>query len=294
MTCGIYVLKFSGTDKVYIGMSDNIERRWSGHKHNLTKGTCSPKLQEAFNTYGLPILEVLCECNKEELDQLEREAIQIYDSIANGFNSRDGGAIGGGIGISGENNGRSKYSNEQIENAFQLLITTNLTYKEISSITKVSLQAVGHIACGSGHKWLANKYPDEYNKLINTKKSGHKEFGLLYIIDTDTEEEYVVKSYKEIQDLTGCAYTSAVSFVSGQAQHLFNKWKLKVPKPRSRLPKKKRYILKYTSTGEIVEVYSKLKFFTEYGLTNRKNLSDFLDGAKIGSNYQGWELVSVY
>lgn len=293
MTCGIYALKFTGTTEVYIGMSENIENRWNSHRHNLTNGTCSEKLVEAFKKYGVPTLEILCECTVAELDLLEREAIQIYDSIAKGFNSRDGGATGAGISVSGQGNGRAKYTNQQIEHAFQLLCNTTMTHGQIADKAGVSLQAVSHISCGTGHKWLALKYPVEHSKLLASKRSGHKEFGVVHIIDTTTSTEYETRSYQDIQTLTGCAYTSAVSLVSGQLAHLFNKWKLKVPVKHSNIPKKNKYFLKNTSTGLTVEVYSKLKFFTKYELTNRKKFSDFLKTAALGSAYQGWELVSV-
>lgn len=292
MTCGIYALKFTGTYKVYIGMSENIENRWNTHKYNLTKGTCSDKLMSAYKVYGMPILEILCECEPSELDSLEREAIEIYDSLNNGFNSRDGGAIGAGISVSGEGNGRSKYSNKQIEYAFQLLCSSTQTYEQIAQETGISVQAISHISCGSGHRWLATKYPGQYSNLINSKRTSHKKFTITYIVDTVTNTEYEVKSYKDIQNLTGCAYTSAVSLISGQLPHLFNKWRLKVPViPNT--SKKHKYSLKNTSTGLVVEVYSKLKFFTKYALINRKKFSDFLKEAIIGSVYQGWELVSV-
>lgn len=293
MTCGIYILKFNGTHKVYVGMSDNIENRWSGHKYNLVEGSCSYKLKEAYKKYGMPTLEVICECEKSELDALEREAIQIYNSIEDGFNSRDGGVTGAGISVSGDGNGMSRYNNSQIENAFVLLTTTALTHKEIADTVGISIQAVSHISCGTGHKWLTTKYPEEYAKLVNTKRPIHKAFASIVIVDTTTTIEHVVGSYKEIQELTGCAYTSAVSLIAGRLSHLFNRWKLKNAKQVSTLPKKKRYTLKNTSTGLAVEVYSKLKFFTEYALINKKKFSDFLSAAIIGSEYQGWELVSV-
>ncbi len=292
MTCGIYILKFKGTDKVYIGMSDNIERRWSGHKYSLTKGKCSEKLLQAFTTYGEPTLEILCECSKSELDSLEKEAIQIYDSITNGFNSRDGGAVGAGISISGEGNGRSKYTNEQIEECFKLLCTTDMTHKEISEQTKVSAQAISHISCGSGHKWLATKYPVEHHNLINRNRPAHKQFNITSILDTTNNTEHQVSSYKEIQELTGCAYSSAVSLVSGQLAKLFNRWTLKTPAKRYTI-KKKRYTLEHASTKSIVEVYSKTKFFTEYGLINKRKFCEFLEAGAIGSTYQDWKLVSI-
>lgn len=292
MTCGIYVLKFSGTHKVYVGMSENIESRWAGHKHRLSTGMCSDKLKTAYYTYGMPKLEVICECNKHELDTLEREAIQIYNSIEDGFNSRDGGSVGAGISVSGDGNGRAKYTNQQIEDAFKLLCGGEITHEQVAKMVGISQQVVSHISCGSGHKWLASKYPKEHAELIARKKPSHKAFGSVCLVDTVTDTEYLVTSYQDIQELTGCAYSSAVAIVAGKLSTLFGKWKLKVPTTNTK-SKKKRYTLKNTSTELTVEVYSKVKFFTEYALVNKKKFSGFLKAEIIGSNYQGWELVSV-
>jgi hypothetical protein len=293
MTCGIYALKFNNTGKVYIGMSDNIERRWYSHKHSFLTKKCPAKLLEAYNIYGMPSLEVLCECDKHELDTLEKEAISIYDSIANGFNSRDGGATGAGLSISGEGNGRAKYSNTQIEEVFILLCNTDLTFQQISTQTGVSIEAISHVSCGSGHKWLATKYPEKYQELILSKRSSKLKFTSTIIVDKKTNIVYTVNSYKDIQDLTGCAYTTAVALVSGQLQTIFKRWCLKdkVNKPAKSL--KNTYILENTSTNQAVEVYSKIKFFENYGLVNKKKFSDFLKAGIIGSEYQGWKLLSV-
>lgn len=291
MTCGIYLLKFTGTDRVYVGLSDNIERRWSCHKHNLTHGQSPKKLLEAFIQYGMPHLEVICECAAEELEDAEKEALEIFDSINNGFNSREGGTVGAGITVSGEGNGRAKYSNEQIEEAFKLLTSSHLTQAEIAKTAGISLQAVSHISAGTGHRWLSKKYPEKYVLLVSEKRTNNI-FEPTVLVNTKTDCEHLIRSYKELQDLTGCAYSSAVSIIAGQLQHLFDTWKLKYPVPKKDT-KKPKYILKKTSTTEVVEVSSKLKFFTDNQLINRKKFSEFLRSGVLGSVYQGWELVSI-
>ena len=72
MSKGIYLLRFKGTDKVYIGQSLNIEYRYRDH---LNPANRSQKLSEAFILYGNPTLEILCEATDDELDDLEERMV---------------------------------------------------------------------------------------------------------------------------------------------------------------------------------------------------------------------------
>ena len=72
MKSGIYCLSFEGTDSVYIGKSVNLESRSYSHEWNMKKQKASKKLQDAYNTYGLPIFTVLEYCNEKDLYNLEK------------------------------------------------------------------------------------------------------------------------------------------------------------------------------------------------------------------------------
>lgn len=160
MTIGIYSLKFTGTDKVYIGQSDNIERRFKEHKNLFTKGEHSLKLQEAFKLFGMPEILVVCECSIEDLDTCENEGIEIFNAVNNGFNTLK---RSGDTPIShGDTNGRSKYFNEQIEQVFFALLNTTKSYEQICIDTKTSLHVIRDIARMKTHSWLKEKYPDKY------------------------------------------------------------------------------------------------------------------------------------
>ncbi len=161
MTTGIYVLKFSGTNKVYIGQSVNIEVRYRVHKQKLKDGSHNYKMMEAYNKYGLPEIEILCECSREELNKYEAEAFEIYNSIAEGFNI----ASEPDIHQEGEKNGASRYSNEDIIKVFKMLIDPNNRYKDICTATGVSENTIRHVANGDAHTWLSVKFPEDYPKL---------------------------------------------------------------------------------------------------------------------------------
>jgi predicted GIY-YIG superfamily endonuclease len=175
MSTGIYILRFKNTSKVYIGQSTNLELRAVQHKSLFRAGNASQKMQEAFNTYGLPSMEVLVECEAQELDALEYEAISLYDSVNNGFNTRK--SAGGGSNLWGELNGRSKYTNTQIIDAFFLLLQSpKLTYPKIFSMTGVPRPTLVDISNGTGHKWLGSMFPDEYTLLLSYRHKRNTRF----------------------------------------------------------------------------------------------------------------------
>lgn len=169
MTCGIYLLRFKGTEKVYIGQSLSIENRYTKHLNKMRKSESTIRLNEAYSTYGEPSIEVLETCIPTKLDELETLYIKRYDVINNGFNAYDTVTSSGGSPLPGELNGNSTYSDTQVIEAFNLLITNKYTHYEISEVTGVSHNVVSKISGGTAHKWLEEKYPEEYKLLISLK-----------------------------------------------------------------------------------------------------------------------------
>ncbi len=229
MTCGIYLLKFNNTNKVYVGLSTNIEKRYSQHIQSMKTLTSSDKLNKAYIEYGKPYLEILVECEKEELDVNEKEAIEIFNSIIDGFNSTTGGSIGHQH--IGDRNGKSVFSNKLVEQAFLLLTQNNyLTYKEISSISGVSKAVITNIKNGVSHLWLKELYPLEYNNMLNIDR--HKEANSISAVKRTISsklgytpkviKDNIVYSITSLADfckefsLTGSAMSSVIN---GKASH---------------------------------------------------------------------------
>ena len=83
------------TNKKYIGQSIDIEKRWRTHKKKSTwKSQPNNYLYRAMNKYGIDKFkfEILCECNEDELNDLEIEYIKQYDTFENGYNETPGGS----------------------------------------------------------------------------------------------------------------------------------------------------------------------------------------------------------
>jgi group I intron endonuclease len=168
MTSGIYKLEFSN-GKVYIGQSGNCELRFSQHKRELINGTHTLKMQQAYNMYGLPSFEVIAEeTNFAELNKLEKEAIELYDSINMGYNTCEGGSSPY---YKGEDSPNSKYKKEDYWNVLYFLSEPGYSWKEISSLTGVSEYVISHISNLESHNWLEDEFPILYKKLKDIRNS---------------------------------------------------------------------------------------------------------------------------
>lgn len=174
MTCGIYKLEFNGTDKVYIGQSVNIEKRFKEHCSTIRREECNYKILEAYKQYGLPTYEILSECNISELDTQEDECIDIYNSVDNGFNLY--AYANQAPSYSGFGYGNSKFSKDSILKVVDLLISTNNAYTTISELTGVSSGIIGKVSQGQSHLWLKEEYPEKFLEMVNTTKDrlGHQ------------------------------------------------------------------------------------------------------------------------
>lgn len=172
MTTGIYKLEFP-SKLPYIGQSVNIENRYREHCRDMRNGNHYGKVQLEYNKYKeLPSIEILAECNIEELNTYENECIEIWDSVNNGLNTLSKAEYTPNGTVScGEVHPHAGYSNKQYEQVFFSLLENKLTHKEIAQIFNVSLALVATISKGAGHLWLKDKYPNEYAIMVNINRS---------------------------------------------------------------------------------------------------------------------------
>lgn len=303
MTCGIYILRFEGTSKVYIGQSINIENRFNlGHLANLRLGIASKKLQDAFSIFGNPTLEVLLECDTSTLDTNENEAIEIFNSVDNGFNTcRTAGSFPI---LYGEEHGSAKYTNEQYEAVLNLLIETPIKNQSIiSEITGVSEASISQISKCVKHKWLKEKYPEKY-KILESLKGARvrgQNHGMAKYSNSAIEEVFkllleVTNSFKRIQGITGVSEAS-ISKISKCVQHRWlkekypEKYKVLEYLNGTRNCAKSRGLdipLIKSPVGEVYLITNITQFSKEHSL-DRNYISEILKGKKI--TYKGWTLA---
>lgn len=94
---GIYKIT-SPSNKVYIGQSVDINRRWRNHRESISCKSRRSKLKSSFQKYGFDNhrFEVLQECLEEKLNELEKYYVDLFQTFnsKHGLNLKDGGRAG--------------------------------------------------------------------------------------------------------------------------------------------------------------------------------------------------------
>jgi group I intron endonuclease len=95
---GIYKI-ISPSNKIYIGQSRNIKRRWKYYYSNAITIKQHTKLHYSLLKYGVENhkFEIIEECNIDQLDEQEIHWINYYNSIKQGLNIGLGGSGGNGL-----------------------------------------------------------------------------------------------------------------------------------------------------------------------------------------------------
>lgn len=234
VTCGIYLLRFSGTERVYVGQSVDIEYRYKKHLQNLRNGKHNYKMLKAYAQYREPSLEIiLAELLQEDLAINEKLAFEIFDCVNNGLNVASEPTIF----ESGDKNPASKYSNDVIEQVFNMLLDSNVTFGEIEINTGVSVSTIRHIANLESHSWLKEKYPKEYLILETIKNSKVRRMGkntaisrnIIYPTILSPEGvEYTVTNVAEFSRIHNLDSSGLAKVLKRRPQYSSHKgWKLK-------------------------------------------------------------------
>jgi hypothetical protein len=288
MTSGIYKLNFIGATGVYIGQSIDIERRYTAHKRAMGLGVSAKKLQNAYSLYGYPTLEILVEVNNtDELDDLEVEAIDIYDSVNTGFNSI---STPNKCTISGELASNAKYTNEVYIKIFNLLVEYIYSDGDIAEQLDVSQTVVRSIRKLENHKWLKELFPEKYSLLekrktsfVNGLHNNAEARGIIYPeLLAPNGLIYKVSGLREFAREHGFHSSNLQQLLAGKLTTLKG-WRL-VDKPLPTYPS----ILSPTGKVYNIEYNKASSFAKEHGLSPG-NLSMLLSKQK--SSYKGWTLV---
>lgn len=165
MTIGIYALYWEEQDLIYIGKSQNIEKRFKQHCNLMRSNShTNYKVNNAYSLYGEPKYIIIEICHIQELDVKEK----LWQNEFNSLNSLDiieAGTLGG----YGIHTASSKYSIWRILRVFSLLYKTSISYKEIAIKVGVPYSLVKDIGGSCTHCWLQDKYPDNYALMIKAR-----------------------------------------------------------------------------------------------------------------------------
>lgn len=148
---GIYKIQNKLNQKIYIGQSVNIERRFREHCNPAKAKTSGSPIDYAINKTGKEnfTFEVIEECAQEELNDRETYWIKYYKSYPKGYNCNYGGKSQ----CVGPYNGRAKLSEEdviEIRTAYNNHLRQRDVYEKYKDkITWYSFQSVWQGQCWS-------------------------------------------------------------------------------------------------------------------------------------------------
>ena len=195
---GIYKITKKENGKSYIGQSNNIQRRFLEHKYKK-----DIPIELAIQKYGIDAFtfEILEECSLDELDSKEIYWIEYYNTYKGfGYNCSPGGENN-----RGENNGRTKLTNEDvayIRNCYDEHQRRKDVYKLFKD--KISFGAFASIWDGSTWQDIKMEVYTEKNKnfykfhATDGEKSEAAKFTNNEVIQM--RERYVNESAREIYE----------------------------------------------------------------------------------------------
>ena len=213
---GIYKIINLKNDKIYVGQSIHIEKRWIDHKCTLRKGIHRNQyLQNAWNKYGENAFkhEIIEECNILELDEKEIYWIKYYNTNnpLHGYNLDGGGK--GNRNISDITREKLSIINSGKYNPMAHSVICLETLEIFETITKANSKyniPKGEItACcnrkrkiAKGYHWM---YYDKYllsdensiNMILNEKPNSHN----VKVLNITTNISY--DSIKSASECTG-------------------------------------------------------------------------------------------
>lgn len=166
MTIGIYLLNFTGSDRVYIGQSTNIEKRYINHKSALRKNdTHNKALKDLYNLYGLPNLIILEKCTMEDsLIVRENFFIEKFKETCINYISKEGPKLN-----------TCEYTEQTYIDIFNLLVLGE-SAKDIKEKLNVSLKVIEGIYYCNKHLWLKERFPDKYKILESMGSLKNKKY----------------------------------------------------------------------------------------------------------------------
>lgn len=175
MSIGIYKYQNKINNHIYIGQSDNIEKRYQQHLYDSKyRPEKSTGIDMAINKYGINnfTFEIIEECSKNELEEKEIYWIDFYDSYNNGYNKTPGGKS-----LRGEDHPRSILTEQDvwfIRECYKNHIPRREVFKSVQS---KGISERGFLKIWNCENW-SNIHTDVYteeNKLWHKNNVGHSE-----------------------------------------------------------------------------------------------------------------------
>jgi group I intron endonuclease len=154
MKTGIYKIICKKNNKIYIGSSNNIERRWNTHMNTLDKKTHrNPHLQNAWELYGKDefVFEIIEICESYQLKDRE----QFWMDMTGCYNRE--------IGFNNSHNSNSSFGYKHTEDAKNRMSELKKGSKQTKEVIEKRIE-----------KMKGKKHTEETIEKIRTGKIGEK------------------------------------------------------------------------------------------------------------------------
>lgn len=293
----IYKCTNSVTGKSYIGQTIRpLNERKVEHYKELRKGLKKGLWQQEYNIYGISAFsfEIIEEVTNELLlSELEIKYILLLNTLEpSGYNKKLGSTnLGTDIHL-------EKHSLTSIIHSLRLLIQSNpvLTIPEISIITGVTSDAIQDISRGKAYRWLVDLCPEDYSIVENIINSGLQRDSYFQREKLEQCLLMLIEGYthKDISTKLGLSIHQVNDTASGKVHRwLATSMPVEYQELMQNLNKKRdtKYIVKDTSTGELVPVTNKSEF-ARSRLIDHRRVSDLLNG-KVHTIYKRYILHKV-
>lgn len=188
---GIYKIENLINHKIYIGQSNNIERRFKEH---CTKWKNSRiPVDYAIYKYGKEnfSFKVIEECSIDDLNEKEQYWIEYYKSYLNGYNCN----LGGEQQSIGSFNGRAKLTEEEVKKirtAYNNHERQKEVYKQFEN--KLTWNSFQNLWQGRSWKHVMPEVFTEENKLYYSKQATNGEKSSKAVL-TDEEVVFIRNRY---------------------------------------------------------------------------------------------------
>lgn len=153
----IYKIENLINHKIYIGQTNNPQRRFSEHRAKGYEINTHKILYYAFDKYGIDnfSFEIIEKTNNP--NKREKYWIKFYDSFENGYNMTEGGDLPPQY--SGVEHPQCNHTIDEIVLVKTLLKESKLSTKEIANLTHYNISSINRINLGELHFDETIDYP---------------------------------------------------------------------------------------------------------------------------------------
>ena len=186
----VYKIENNINHKIYIGQTNNLERRIKEHRHDKRM---NHPIYNAIHKYGWDNFSVETLYFGEDYNTKEKEYIKLYRSNEKefGYNIQNGGQDS-----SGENNPQSKLTQQQVDLLMKDLKETNVEFDKLAEKYNVSIKTIRNV--NTGIAWRKNDITYPIREPLICPSINHEKIKLIkkMLRDGFYSIDYIARMFK--------------------------------------------------------------------------------------------------